>query len=54
MGQPFALDFGAVMVMGAALGADMDMLASVLPDAEAAIIAGLSGDAEGDVLDPGN
>jgi hypothetical protein len=44
MGQPFALDYGAVMAVGAALGADAEILADVLPAAERAIIAGLSGD----------
>ncbi len=44
MGQPFALDFNAVMTMGAALGADPEMLADVLPAAEAAIIANLTPD----------
>jgi hypothetical protein len=40
-GQPFALDYGAVMAVGAALGADLEMLADVLPAAEAAIIGNL-------------
>jgi hypothetical protein len=44
MGQPFALDFGAVMTMGAALGADSEMLADVLPAAQAAIVASLAPD----------
>lgn len=52
MGQPFALDFGAVMIMGAALGADAEMLAEVLPAAEAAIIGGLSSDND-DFAEPG-
>lgn len=37
--MPFALDFGAVMAIGAALDADPAMLADVLPAAEAAIIS---------------
>ncbi|WP_294272808.1 hypothetical protein [uncultured Sphingomonas sp.] len=41
VGQPFALDHSAVMMMGAALGADAEMLADILPSAEAAIIAHL-------------
>jgi hypothetical protein len=41
MGQPFALDFNAVMAMGTALGADMELLADVLPAAEAAIIGNM-------------
>ncbi len=36
MGHPFALDFGAVMTMGAALGADAEMLADVMPARPAA------------------
>jgi hypothetical protein len=44
VGQPFALDHNAVMMMGAALGADVEMLADVLPSAEAAIIANLISD----------
>ena len=44
MGQPFALDFNAVMAMGAALGANMELLADVLPAAETAIIANLAPD----------
>ena len=44
MGQPFALDFNAVMTMGSALGADLEMLADVLPAAEAAIIDNLAPD----------
>ena len=47
MGQPFALDYGAVMIVGAARGANLEMLADVLPAAERAIIAGLSGDDDG-------
>jgi len=41
MGQPFALDFNAVMAMGTALGADIELLADVLPAAEAAIISNM-------------
>lgn len=47
MGQPFALDYGAVMMMGAALGVDAEMLADVLPIAEAAIISAINGDNDG-------
>jgi hypothetical protein len=42
-GKPFALDYAAVMAIGAALGADMEMLADVLPDAEAVIVARFAG-----------
>lgn len=41
MGQPFALDFGAVMQVAAARGVDMELLSAVLPVAEAAIVNGL-------------
>lgn len=43
MGQPFALDFGAVMQMGAARGVDAGLLAEALPHAEAAIVNCLAG-----------
>jgi hypothetical protein len=46
MGHPFALDFGAVMTMGQALGADPEMLADVMPAAQAAIIAALAPDGD--------
>ena len=36
--RPAGLDFGAVMQMGAALGADLPMLADVLPRIESAIV----------------
>ncbi len=39
LGTPFALDFGAVMTVGQARGADADLLAELLPDAEHAILA---------------
>ena len=38
----FALDFGAVMQVGAARGVDIGLLAEVLPEAERAIVAGLN------------
>lgn len=44
MGHPFALDYVAVMTFGAAIGADAEMLADVLPAAEAAIVANLTPD----------
>lgn len=47
-GKPFALDYAAVMAVGAALDADMEMLADVLPAAEAAIVAQFAGDDGGD------
>lgn len=39
MGAPFALDFGAVMLVGQARSVDIEMLAEVLPDAERAILS---------------
>lgn len=48
MGQPFALDYGAVMTVGGALGVDTEMLADVLPAAEQAIIDNLRGDDAGE------
>lgn len=45
-GRPIALDHGAVMTVGMALGADAEMLADVLPAAEAAIIGNLNDDEE--------
>lgn len=38
MGTPFALDFGAIMQMGAARGVDAQLLSEALPHAEAAIV----------------
>lgn len=43
MSGPFGLDFGAVMMMGAARGADLALLADVLPACEAAILIGRDG-----------
>lgn len=47
-GTPVGLDFGAIMTVGAALGADLSLLAEILPDVELTIIAGLSGDTDPD------
>lgn len=52
MGGAFALDFGAVMQMGAALGVDAGLLAEVLPDVEGEIITALA-DAADDERDSG-
>jgi hypothetical protein len=41
MGPPFALDYGAVMQVGAARRVDLALLSGVLPIAEAAIVSGL-------------
>lgn len=45
--MPFALDYVAVMGMGEALDADRDMLADVMPAAEAAIISQFAAGDEG-------
>jgi hypothetical protein len=42
MGGAFALDFGAIMQMGTALGADLQLLAEVLPAVEGEIISALA------------
>lgn len=52
MGGAFALDFGAIMQMGAALGVDTELLAAVLPDVEGEIITALA-DAAEDARDSG-
>lgn len=39
---PFAIDFGAVMGMGAALGCDLELLADTLPAMERAVIASMN------------
>jgi hypothetical protein len=44
MGTPFALDFGAIMMMGQAQGVDVEMLAAVLPEVEQAVISGIGDD----------
>jgi hypothetical protein len=44
--RPIGLDFPALLAMGAALGADMELLAGVLPGVENAVLAGLSGEAD--------
>lgn len=40
MGQPFALDYGAVMLVGMAADVDTALLQEVLPAVEAAILTG--------------
>lgn len=45
---PFALDFGAIMQVGAARGVDLDLLSEALPHAEAAIISNLTDQAPAD------
>lgn len=38
MGGPYALDFGAVLAFGSALGVDLDMLGDLLPAVEPHIL----------------
>lgn len=38
------MDFSAVLMMGGAQGADLEMLSEALPDFESALIASLSGE----------
>lgn len=38
-GAPFALNYQAVMIIGEALGADVELIADVLPAFDAAIVA---------------
>lgn len=42
-GAPFGLDFGAIMIVGGALGVDIALLADVMPAVEPFIIDNLSG-----------
>lgn len=46
-GGPYALDYGAVIMMGAAIDADLDLLVDVIDAAEAAILAQFQRDDEG-------
>ncbi|WP_173426225.1 DUF7697 family protein [Sphingomonas hengshuiensis] len=48
MGRPFALDYGAVLAVAEARGADKALIADVLPIVERAVIANLAGEGEGD------
>jgi hypothetical protein len=50
-GIPIGLDFGAIMLTGAALEADLELLAEVLPEFEAAVMAGLSDESPDDFTD---
>lgn len=47
-GTAVGLDFGAVMAVGQARGADPELLSEALPDIEIAIIAGANGDPDGE------
>lgn len=44
MGRPFAMDYGAVLAMARARGADLELVADVLPIVEAEVIANLNTD----------
>lgn len=46
MGQPFALDHGAILLIGAARGVNLELLTDVLPMAERAILSGFAADDE--------
>lgn len=46
--RPIGLDFGAILAMGAALGAEPRLLAEVLPAVEGAALAMLAGDPDDD------
>lgn len=41
-GVPVGLDFGAILAIGAATGADLEMLAEALPEAESAILSAMA------------
>lgn len=51
-GVPIGLDHASIMLRGAAVGADTELLAEVLPDFEAVVIAGLTADDDGDFSEP--
>ncbi|WP_010338031.1 DUF7697 family protein [Sphingobium yanoikuyae] len=48
MGGVFGLDYGAALALGAALSADMELLAEILPDVEAALVRRANGDGSDD------
>lgn len=45
-GVPVGLDFGAVMAIGGGLGADLELIAEVLPDVEHALLSALAEEAD--------
>lgn len=51
MGTPIGLDYGAVMAVATAQGADVELLAEVLPSVEAAILLSFDDDGGGDSED---
>jgi hypothetical protein len=48
MGTPIGLDYGAVMAVATARGADVELLSEVLPAVEAAILDNLAGEESDD------
>lgn len=44
-GAACGLDFASVMTVAAAQGADLELIADVLPEFETALLTGLAGDA---------
>ena len=48
MGGAFALDMGAILLMAQARGIDTEMVADVLPTAQACILAALHENSESD------
>ena len=48
MGGVFGLDYGAALALGTALSADMELLAEILPDVEAALVRRANGDGSDD------
>lgn len=46
--MPIGLDFGAVMQFGAAIGADLQLLADVLPDIEGQVVGEYHDEGGGD------
>ncbi len=46
--MPFALDFGAVLAVGAAMQVDLGLLADALPAAESAIVRQIQADGRAD------
>lgn len=51
MGSPIGLDFGPVMTVAAARGADLELLADVLPEVENALLDAISGEPEDEETD---
>lgn len=54
MGVPIGVDFGAVLAVAEAQGADTELIAEALPAVEAALIDALSGDGTDDFDEEGS